>query len=126
MQHNYPRKGDAVQVLMAEYRRRGETGYILNVKTNEGTNAERELALIKFDKSGQVDWLPFKQEATAYSGVLPALVRVKTRAIAVMDVEAVKSNKVALLAYAEAALELRKEYPCCKACSEGFSISQAK
>ena len=73
MQHEYPRKGDAVQVLMAEYRRRGETGYILNVKTiNEGTNAEK-LALVKFDKSGQVDWLPFKQEA-AYSGVLPALV----------------------------------------------------
>ena len=71
MRHNYPRKRCS-SGLMAEYRRRGETGYILNVKTNEGTNAERELALIKFDKSGQVDWLPFKQEATAYSGVLLA------------------------------------------------------
>ena len=127
MQHNYPRKGDAVQVLMAEYRRRGETGYILNVKTiNEGTNAEKELALIKFDKSGQVDWLPFKQEATAYSGVLPALVRVKTRAIAVMDVEAVKSNKVALLAYAEAALELRKEYRAARLVQKAFRSRRAK
>ena len=62
MADNLPRKGDAVQVLMNEYIRRGETGYILNVKTvNEGTNAERQLALVKFDKSGIVDWLPFKQ-----------------------------------------------------------------
>ena len=127
MQHEYPRKGDAVQVLMAEYRRRGETGYILNVKTiNEGTNAEKELALVKFDKSGQVDWLPFKQEATAYSGVLPALVRVKTRAIAVMDVEAVKSNKVALLAYAEAALELRKEYRAARLVQKAFDPAEQK
>ena len=92
MADNLPRKGDAVQVLMNEYIRRGETGYILNVKTvNEGTNAERQLALVKFDKSGIVDWLPFKQEATAYTEVLPALTRVKTRAVKFMDVEAVKT-----------------------------------
>ena len=82
--------------------------------------------MIKFDKSGQVDWLPFKQEATAYSGVLPALVRVKTRAIAVMDVEAVKSNKVALLAYAEAALELRKEYRAARLVQKAFRSRRAK
>ena len=127
MADNLPRKGDAVQVLMNEYIRRGETGYILNVKTvNEGTNAERQLALVKFDKSGIVDWLPFKQEATAYTEVLPALTRVKTRAVKFMDVEAVKTNKVALLAYAETELELRKEYRAARIVQNAFRSRRAK
>ena len=127
MADNLPRKGDAVQVLMNEYIRRGETGYILNVKTvNEGTNAERQLALVKFDKSGIVDWLPFKQEATAYTEVLPALTRVKTRAVKFMDVEAVKRNKVALLAYAETELELRKEYRAARLVQNAFRSRRAK
>ena len=127
LEQNLPHKGDAVQVVMVEYKRRGETGKILNIKTvNEGTNAERRVALVKFDKTGDLDWLPFKQEATAYSEILPALLRVPSQRVTIMDVEAVKNNRVALLAYADTALELRKEYRAARLVQMAFRSKRAK
>ena len=127
LQADLPRKGDAVRVLLEEYKRRGESGYILNVKTIcEGTNAERKLALVKFDKSGEVDWVPFKQEATAYSETLPALHRIPHKRVKIMDVDGVKQNKVALLAHAETALELRKEYRAARLVQMAFRAKRSR
>ena len=98
----HPRKGNAVRIIAKDHPARGQTGYVLRIEqTGERYSGIGEQATLKLDNDGSFEFINLKTKATATEDPMNALIIVPNLQVKIIDAEAVRNNKHAILLKAQ-------------------------